>query len=222
MDQRSIGLFIAEVRRKKNLTQKELAGQVGVSDKTISKWECGRSIPDIAFLDSLCTALDITMNELLSGKCLSDTEYMSKAEDNIMALMKESKTIKMKAIGQCVLGIALAVAAFVLMIGCSRSGLHGYMFVAYLDLPSLILMILLNVAGVLIAGGTSREEILGILEKIAIPSGVLVSLANSILLLHQLDDISTIGPNLVVCILALFYAVLEYLVVIFMKKRMEK
>ena len=44
MDQRSIGLFIAETRKEKNLTQKELANQIGVSDKTISKWECGGSL----------------------------------------------------------------------------------------------------------------------------------------------------------------------------------
>ena len=105
MDQRSIGLFIAETRKEKNLTQKELANQIGVSDKTISKWECGRSIPDIAFMDSLCNALDITMNELLSGKRLTETEYLGKAEDNIMALMKDSKSIKVKAVGQCVLGL---------------------------------------------------------------------------------------------------------------------
>lgn len=222
MDQKSIGLFIAEVRKEKNLTQKELANQVGVSDKTISKWECGRSIPDIAFLDSLCSALDITMNELLSGKCLSETEYLGKAEDNIMALMKDSKSMKVKAVGQCILGIALAVATFLITICYGEAGLCGYMIIYYLDFPTLVLMLLFNVAGVLISGRTSREEILKVLEKIAIPIGALITLITFVVLMHQLEDVSTIGPNLVVCILALIYAVLEYLAVVLVRKRIER
>ena len=222
MDQRSIGLFIAETRKEKNLTQKELANQIGVSDKTISKWECGRSIPDIAFMDSLCNALDITMNELLSGKRLTETEYLGKAEDNIMALMKDSKSIKVKALGQCILGITLAVATFLITIGIGEKGLCGYMIIYYLDFPTLVLMLLFNVAGVLISGRTSREEILKVLEKIAIPIGALITLITFVVLMHQLDDISTIGPNLVVCILSLAYAVVEYLAVVLVRERIEK
>ncbi|MGN0311686.1 MAG: helix-turn-helix domain-containing protein, partial [Lachnospiraceae bacterium] len=195
---------------------------MGVSDKTISKWECGRSIPDIALMDSLCKALDITMNELLSGKRLTETEYLGKAEDNIMALMKDSKSIKVKAVGQCILGITLAVATFLITIGIGEKGLCGYMIIYYLDFPTLVLMLLFNVAGVLISGRTSREEILKVLEKIAIPIGALITLITFVVLMHQMDDVSTIGPNLVVCILSLAYAVVEYLAVVLVRKRIEK
>ena len=77
-------------------------------------------------------------------------------------------------------------------------------------------------AGVLISGRTSREEILKVLEKIAIPIGALITLITFVVLMHQLDDISTIGPNLVVCILSLAYAVVEYLAVVLVRERIEK
>ena len=54
MNQKQIGRYIAEKRRIKNLTQAQLAEQLGISDKTVSKWECGRSMPDYALIQSLC------------------------------------------------------------------------------------------------------------------------------------------------------------------------
>ena len=68
MNQEKIGQFIADTRKQSGLTQKELAERMGISDKTISKWECGNGIPDITYLESLCEALNINVNELLSGK----------------------------------------------------------------------------------------------------------------------------------------------------------
>ena len=94
MEQEKIGKFILEIRKQKGLPQKELAEKIGVSDKTISKWECGNSIPDTTYLESLCNSLDISVNELLSGQCLSDESYSEKAEENIMALMKENESNK--------------------------------------------------------------------------------------------------------------------------------
>ena len=68
MDQTRIGTFIAVLRKEKGLTQKELAEQIGISDKTVSKWETGNGMPDIAYLSPLCEVLDINVNELLSGE----------------------------------------------------------------------------------------------------------------------------------------------------------
>lgn len=59
MDQTRIGTFIAVLRKEKGLTQKELAEQIGISDKTVSKWETGNGMPDIAYLSPLCEVLDI-------------------------------------------------------------------------------------------------------------------------------------------------------------------
>lgn len=68
MNQKQIGRYIAEKRRIKNLTQAQLAEQLGISDKTVSKWECGRSMPDYALIQSLCESLDISVSELIEGK----------------------------------------------------------------------------------------------------------------------------------------------------------
>ena len=70
MNQKQIGRYIAEKRRIKNLTQAQLAEQLGISDKTVSKWECGRSMPDYALIQSLCETLDISVSELIEGKKL--------------------------------------------------------------------------------------------------------------------------------------------------------
>ena len=89
MDQVKIGKFIAELRIEKALTQKELAEKMGISDKTISKWECGRGLPEISLMMSLCNQLDVSVNELLSGERLNENLYREKAEENIITLMKE-------------------------------------------------------------------------------------------------------------------------------------
>ena len=68
MNQKQIGRYIAEKRRIKNLTQAQLAEQLGISDKTVSKWECGRSMPDYALIQPLCESLDISVSELIEGK----------------------------------------------------------------------------------------------------------------------------------------------------------
>ncbi len=68
MNQSEIGKFIAEKRREKNLTQEALAERLGVSNKTVSKWENGKSMPDYAVVEALCTELDITVAELLGAK----------------------------------------------------------------------------------------------------------------------------------------------------------
>ena len=74
MNQNRIGEFIQRSRKEKGWTQKELAEQIGVSDKTISKWENGNSVPDTGILTSLCEVLEISVNELISGEnCLRKT-----------------------------------------------------------------------------------------------------------------------------------------------------
>lgn len=89
MDLSKIGKFIAEQRKSKKLTQVALAMKIGVSEKTISKWECGNGFPDTTLILPLCKELDITSNELLSGKRLSSEEYKTRAEENLMNLAKQ-------------------------------------------------------------------------------------------------------------------------------------
>ena len=86
MDLIKTGKFIAEQRKAKELTQVKLAELLNVSEKTISKWECGNGFPDTSLILPLCEALGITANELLSGRSLTNEEYKTSAEQNIIEL----------------------------------------------------------------------------------------------------------------------------------------
>ena len=88
MDQIKIGQFIAGMRKEKNLTQRQLADILEISDKTISKWETGNGLPDVSLMMPLCEILMISVNELLSGERLVDKNYKDKAEENMLALLK--------------------------------------------------------------------------------------------------------------------------------------
>ena len=94
MDLKAIGNFIKAQRKEKGLTQAKLATKLLVSEKTISKWECGYGFPDTSLILPLCKELDITANELLSGKKLSSEEYQTEAEKNLINLKNnKSKTM---------------------------------------------------------------------------------------------------------------------------------
>lgn len=72
MNQEKIGKFISERRKSKNITQRELAEKLGVTDKTVSRWENGHYLPDISLFESICSILEIDISELLKGKCIAN------------------------------------------------------------------------------------------------------------------------------------------------------
>ena len=88
MDQSKIGTFIAALRGEHGLTQKELAQMLHISDKTVSKWETGRGLPDVSLMPPLCDVLGISINELLSAERLDETRYRAKAEENMVTLLR--------------------------------------------------------------------------------------------------------------------------------------
>ena len=88
MDYNKIGKFIMTERKAKKLTQAKLAEKLFISEKTISKWESGRGIPDTTVLPQLCEIFGVTLNELLSGERIDDKDYISKAEEKIMELQQ--------------------------------------------------------------------------------------------------------------------------------------
>ena len=94
MDLKKIGAFISNARKEKGLTQKQLAAEIGVSDKAISRWETGRGMPDTGIMQNLCRILDINVNELLSGEYLSVEAYSGKAEDNMVKLIEDNEQVK--------------------------------------------------------------------------------------------------------------------------------
>ncbi len=84
MDQIKIGRFIADCRKSKKLTQVQFAEKLGVTDRSVSKWENGRCLPDLSLFEPLCKELDITINELLSGERIDKEHYQEKLEENII------------------------------------------------------------------------------------------------------------------------------------------
>jgi len=89
MDLKVIGRFIQERRKTKKLTQLKLSEILGVSEKTISKWESGRGFPDTTLMLPLCKALDISANELLSGRLIpTNKEYRETSEQNLINMTK--------------------------------------------------------------------------------------------------------------------------------------
>lgn len=90
MDMVKMGSFLAELRKENNLTQAELGEKLGVTNKTISRWETGNYMPPVEMLEELSNMYGMTINELLSGKKLSTEEYKEMAETNIKETLKVS------------------------------------------------------------------------------------------------------------------------------------
>ncbi len=111
MDQVLIGKFIASERKRKGYTQKQLSEKLGISDKTISKWERGNGFPEVSLLLPLCDELDITVNELLSGERVSEEDYRKKAEENMVNLVREAQESKKKIILSAMVALLVIVAA---------------------------------------------------------------------------------------------------------------
>lgn len=95
MDNKKIGSFIAERRKKKGLTQEELGEKLGVSNKTISRWENGNYMPDLSLLEPLSKELEISLNELLAGEIIAEDKTVEYSEQNLISTIDYSnKKIK--------------------------------------------------------------------------------------------------------------------------------
>ncbi len=94
MDQIQIGRFIASCRKEKNLTQEQLAEKLGVTSKSISRWENGRNMPDLSLFHPLCDELDITINDLIQGKKLSVEEQKKYSDQNAFSVLMTKKELE--------------------------------------------------------------------------------------------------------------------------------
>ena len=152
MEQQKIGKFIHDLRKEKELTQKQLADLVGVSDKTISKWETGRGIPDTAIMNELCKVLGISINELLSGERLSNDNYNGKAEENMVNLLKDSELQKDKQRWSKINIVLNLLWFLLLMFMIAILGIGGPNIIWFIDTPSLILIVGFLILGLGISG----------------------------------------------------------------------
>jgi transcriptional regulator with XRE-family HTH domain len=91
MNQTEIGKFIANCRKEKKLTQAQLAEKLNITDRAVSKWETGKSMPDSSIMLELCEILGITVNELLSGEEIDMESFEEKADENLIALKRKDE-----------------------------------------------------------------------------------------------------------------------------------
>lgn len=91
MNQTEIGKFITKCRKEKKLTQAQLAEKLNITDRAVSKWETGKSMPDSSIMLELCEILGITVNELLSGEEIDMESYEKRADENLIALKRKDE-----------------------------------------------------------------------------------------------------------------------------------
>ena len=115
MNQNEIGKFIAELRKEKNMTQQELANKLKITDRAISHWENGRSMPDAGIMLELCKALDINVNELLSAKKIMEEKYNERAEENLLEMRREIETLNKRILTLNKIIINLAIVIFIVI-----------------------------------------------------------------------------------------------------------
>ena len=97
MNQEKIGKLIAECRKEKKMTQVELADKLSVTDKSVSKWENGKCLPDVSLYKDLCNILGITLNEFFAGEKIKEEKFKEQADINLFnALENSSFTLKEK------------------------------------------------------------------------------------------------------------------------------
>ena len=120
MDQERIGKFIAELRKEKKITQAELAEKLGITDRAVSKWETGKSMPDVSVMLELCEILGINVNELLTGQRISMDNYKETAERNLVEFAKKEEIYNKKLLSlEVVIGYLGSISFFVLIFAAS-------------------------------------------------------------------------------------------------------
>lgn len=94
MNQEMVGKFIAECRKEKQLTQIQLADKLGITNRAVSKWETGKSVPDVSIMLDLCDELGISVNELLCGRHLNEEEEKMESDHNILKIPLAKKKLE--------------------------------------------------------------------------------------------------------------------------------
>jgi len=116
VDQIKIGKFIAKCRKEKGLTQMQLAEMLSITDRAVSKWETGKSLPDSAIMLELCSILGITVNDLLSGEVTEMKDYKESYENNLLEMVKQKEEADKRLLTlEWVIGI---LSVIILLVPC--------------------------------------------------------------------------------------------------------
>ena len=148
MNQTAIGSYIAKKRREKNLTQEQLAEKLGVSNKTISKWENGKCMPDYSIIEQLCKELSVTLSELMDGEDAAEDSVRVYDDEQILDLLRRTQELGRQK------NILYGIVLIVLGIACNAmsgtvGGFHVQEFVSGLLMGLSVAEIL---AGIVIVG----------------------------------------------------------------------
>jgi len=149
MNQTEIGEFIAKCRKEKQLTQAQLAERLNITDRAVSKWETGKSMPDSSIMLELCEVLEITANDLLSGEKMSREDYGKRADENLIALKrKDENNMTKNTVCSILFSVILLIGIMVCLI-CniaisknltwSLIPVSSIVFVWVISIPSIIL-----------------------------------------------------------------------------------
>ena len=246
MDQVKIGKFISDLRKEQGLTQ-QLSDAIGVSNKTISKWECGKGLPEIYSVMPLCQILQIKVNELLSGERLQSSDYSRKAEENMMNLIQETENTKKRSNNS--LSMIIIVIAMIVGVGYSILSCMGVTGGTYfIDAPTLLLISIFTVlfllgtklgrpflrAFKLVVGKkpdattaeiAQSEAAVDLCSKTILVSGGLETIMGLISLfvysIGKSYDMSVLGGGIYVSLLGIFYGVIGYLVLLPIKAKLK-
>lgn len=241
MELEKTGKFISELRKEKGMTQKQLGEILNVTDKAVSKWECGHNLPDNEIMSNLCEKLEISINELLSGEKISSEDYNKKAEENMMRLVEENKENTKKSIGQRLTelgGILILVLFLYLVIDKaigSRLEIHDF-----LDLVGLHIDLVLPTLMLLLTGKfkaflklfqynfmrcddtleTQKAKEAGSFAiKAVLLSGGICSFLYLVQWLSDLDNAGYYGPNLANIVIGIFYSFILSAIILVLKER---
>ncbi len=121
MDQIKIGKFIAKCRKNNNLTQMQLAEKLGITDRAVSKWENGKSMPDSSLMLELCDTLKITVNDLLSGEIIEMDNYDKKTEELLLEMQKQKEQADKRLLS---LEIFIGVLSMVMLLSLTFVAAH--------------------------------------------------------------------------------------------------
>lgn len=118
MDVQKIGAFLAELRKERNLTQDELGVQIGVTNKTISRWENGNYLPPVEMLQILSNKFEVSINEILNGERISNNDYKDISEQNLKSALINSDLVikKHRKIINWVIAILVAILYIIISI----------------------------------------------------------------------------------------------------------
>ncbi|WP_298528915.1 helix-turn-helix transcriptional regulator [uncultured Ruminococcus sp.] len=121
MDQIKIGKFIAECRKKENLTQVQLAEKLGITDRAVSKWENGRSMPDASNMLDLCSILKISVNDLLCGEVVSMEKYNERTEKNLIEMIRQKEEADKRLLS---IEVFIAITSIVILLVLLATGIY--------------------------------------------------------------------------------------------------